>query len=149
MVQYRNVLYSMVWYKKYSTINIVLIRIKDSLQFLEYCLDKLVSNSKDKGQGDDKSLRDTFPTVYFYFKKKCYTKTKTRLMLITLPIFHWPLQLTKVWCNSFHQASQVHILKIRAYFRQINIHLQHHWWTSDNNLGWTIFWKTWGNLYLL
>ena len=46
------------------------IRIQDSLQFLNCSLDILVSNLKDKGLKENKSLKDTFPTMYSYFKKK-------------------------------------------------------------------------------
>ena len=33
-------------------------------------MDKLVSNLKDKGLKETKSLKDTFPSVYTYFKKE-------------------------------------------------------------------------------
>ena len=56
--------------EKFTAMNIGHIRIQDSLQFLNYSLDKLVSNLKDKGLKENKSLKDTFPTVYSYFKKK-------------------------------------------------------------------------------
>ena len=50
--------------EKFTSMNIGPIRIQDSLQFLNYSLDKLVSNLKDKGLKDNKSLKDTFPIVY-------------------------------------------------------------------------------------
>ena len=56
--------------EKFTAMDIGPIRIQDSLQFLNYSLDKLVSNLKDKGLKDTKSLKDTFPTVYTYFKKE-------------------------------------------------------------------------------
>merc|ERR1712025_1166553 len=56
--------------EKFISMDIKNIRIQDSLQFLNYSLDKLVFNLKDKGLKENKSLKDTFPTVYSYFKKK-------------------------------------------------------------------------------
>ena len=44
--------------------------IMDSLQFLKCGLDKQGSNIKDKGLKENKSLKDTFPTVHTYFKKE-------------------------------------------------------------------------------
>ena len=56
--------------EKFISMEIDGVVIKDSLQFLNYSLDKLGSNLKDKGLKENKSLKDTFPTVYSYFKKK-------------------------------------------------------------------------------
>ena len=50
--------------------NIGPIRIKYSLQFLNYSWEKMVSSLKDNGLKDNMSLRDTFSTLYTYFKKK-------------------------------------------------------------------------------
>ena len=44
--------------------------IKDSLKFLNCSLDTLASNLKEKGLNEKKSLKETFPTVYSYYKKK-------------------------------------------------------------------------------
>ena len=55
--------------EKFTSMNIWPIRIQDTLQFLNYSLDKLVSNLEEKGLKDHKSLRETLPTVYAYFKK--------------------------------------------------------------------------------
>merc|ERR1711954_141496 len=46
------------------------IRIQDSLQFINYNFDKLVLNLKDKELKENRSLKDTFPTVNSYFKRK-------------------------------------------------------------------------------
>ena len=56
--------------EKFISMEIDGVVIKDSLQFLNYSLDKLGSNLKDKGLNENKSLKDTFPTVYSCFKKK-------------------------------------------------------------------------------
>ena len=56
--------------EKFISMDIEHIRIQDPLQFLNYSLDKLVFNLKDKGLKENRSLKDTFPTVYSYFKKK-------------------------------------------------------------------------------
>ena len=53
--------------EKFTSMNIWPIRIQDTLQFLNYSLDKLVLNLKDKGLKENMSLKDTFPTVYTYF----------------------------------------------------------------------------------
>ena len=45
--------------------------MKDSLQFLNCGLNKLVANLNKKGMKEGKLLKDTFPTAYSYFKKKC------------------------------------------------------------------------------
>ena len=54
---------------KFSSMEIEGVEIINSLQFLNYSLDKLGSNLKHKGLMENKSLKDTFPTVYTYFKK--------------------------------------------------------------------------------
>ena len=56
--------------EKFKAMNIGPIRIQDFLQFLNSGLEKLVSNLKNKGLKENKSLKDTFPTVYTYFKKE-------------------------------------------------------------------------------
>ena len=45
------------------------LEFKDSLQFLNSSLEKLVKNLKDKGLKEEKSIKDTFPNTYAYFKK--------------------------------------------------------------------------------
>ena len=44
------------------------IEIKDSLNFMSCSLDKLSSNLKEKGRKENKSLQETFPITYAYFK---------------------------------------------------------------------------------
>ena len=44
------------------------IEIKDSLNFMGCSLDKLVSNLKEKGKKENKTLQETFPNTYVYFK---------------------------------------------------------------------------------
>ena len=56
--------------EKFISMEIEGVVIKDSLQFLNYSLDKLGSNLKDKGLKETKLLKDTFSTLYSYFKKK-------------------------------------------------------------------------------
>ena len=46
------------------------IEIKDSLQFTGCSLDKLVSDLREMGQKEQKTLQETFPTTYAYFKKE-------------------------------------------------------------------------------
>ena len=46
------------------------IEIKDSLNFMSCSLDKLVSNLNEKGKKENKSLQETFPITYEYFKNK-------------------------------------------------------------------------------
>merc|ERR1711954_559244 len=55
--------------EKFISMEIEGIVIKDSLQFLNYTLDKLGLNLKDKRLKENKSLKDTFPTVYSFFKR--------------------------------------------------------------------------------
>ena len=45
------------------------LEFKDSLSFLNSSLEKLVNNLKDKGIKEGKSIKDTFPNTYAYFKK--------------------------------------------------------------------------------
>ena len=45
------------------------LEFKDSLQFLNSSLEKLVKNLKDKGLKEEKSIKDTFTNTYAYFKK--------------------------------------------------------------------------------
>ena len=44
--------------------------MKDSLQLLNFGLDKLVANLKEKGMKEGKLLKETFSTTYSYFKEK-------------------------------------------------------------------------------
>ena len=45
------------------------LEFKDSLQFLNSSLEKLVNNLKDKGVKEGKSIKETFPNTYAYLKK--------------------------------------------------------------------------------
>ena len=56
--------------EKFKSIEIEGVVLKESLQFLECGLFKVGSNLKDKVLKENKSLKDTFPTVYNYFKKE-------------------------------------------------------------------------------
>ena len=56
--------------EKFTSMDIGHIRIQDSLQFLNCSLDKLVSNLREKGEKDNKTLKETFPTTYTYFKRE-------------------------------------------------------------------------------
>ena len=56
--------------EKFTSMDIGHIRIQDSLQFLNCSLDKLVSNLREKGGKDNKTLKETFPTAYAYFKRE-------------------------------------------------------------------------------
>merc|ERR1712030_297479 len=53
----------------FMSIKLGTIKIKDSLPFLNSSLEKLVKNLKDKGLKEGKSIKDTFPNTYAYFKK--------------------------------------------------------------------------------
>ena len=55
--------------EKFTSLTIGHIEIKDSLNFMGCSLDKLVSNLKEKGKKEKKTLQETFPNTYAYFKK--------------------------------------------------------------------------------
>ena len=54
--------------EKFISIKLGPVEFKDSLQFLNSSLDKLVKNLKDKGVKEGKTLGETFPHTYEYFK---------------------------------------------------------------------------------
>ena len=56
--------------EKFTMMQIGNIEIKDSLNFMSCSLDKLVSNLNEKGKKENKSLQETFPITYEYFKNK-------------------------------------------------------------------------------
>ena len=55
--------------EKFTSIKVGSIQFKDSTQFLNSSLDKLVKNLKNKGEKEGKELKDTFPNTFAYFKK--------------------------------------------------------------------------------
>ena len=55
--------------EKFMSIKLGTLEIKYSLQFLNSSLEKLVKNLKDKSLKEGKSLKDTFPNTYAYFKR--------------------------------------------------------------------------------
>ena len=55
--------------EKFISIQLGPVEFKDSLQFLNSSLDKLVKNLKDKGVKEGKTLGETFPHTYEYFKR--------------------------------------------------------------------------------
>ena len=55
--------------EKFISIKLGPVEFKDSLQFLNSSLDKLVKNLKDKGVKEGKTLGETFPNTYAYFKR--------------------------------------------------------------------------------
>ena len=55
--------------ESFISIKLGALEFKDSLQFLNSSLEKLVHNLKDKGVKEGKSIKDTFPNTYAYFKK--------------------------------------------------------------------------------
>ena len=55
--------------ESFISIKLGTVEIKDSLSFLNSSLDKLGKNLKDKGEKEGKSIKDTFPNTYSYFKK--------------------------------------------------------------------------------
>ena len=55
--------------ESFISIKIGALEIKDSLQSLNSSLDKLVKNLKDKGIKEGKSIKDTFPNTYAFFKQ--------------------------------------------------------------------------------
>ena len=55
--------------EKFMSIKLGALEFTDSLQFLNSSLEKLVKNLKDKGLKEEKSIKDTFPNTYAYFKK--------------------------------------------------------------------------------
>ena len=56
--------------EKFTAMTFGHIRIQDSLQFLNCSLDKLVSNLRERGVNEKKTLQETYPTAYTYFKNK-------------------------------------------------------------------------------
>ena len=54
--------------EKFISIKLGPVEFKDSLQFLNSSLDKLVKNLKDKGVKEGKTFGETFPHTYEYFK---------------------------------------------------------------------------------
>ena len=56
--------------EKVISMKVAGITLKDSCRLLNCGLDKLVENLKDKGQRENKSLQETFPRTYTYFKKR-------------------------------------------------------------------------------
>ena len=56
--------------EKFISIQLGPVEFKDSLQFLNSSLDKLVKNLKDKGVKEGKTLGETFPHTYEYFKRR-------------------------------------------------------------------------------
>ena len=46
---------------------------KDSLQFLNCSLDKLVTNLREKGVKEGLTLKEILPTTYSYFKDELYS----------------------------------------------------------------------------
>ena len=56
--------------EKFISIKLGSIEFKDSAQFLNSSLDKLVKNLKNKGVEGSTPTKDTFPNTYAYFKKK-------------------------------------------------------------------------------
>ena len=59
------------------------MEFKDSLQFLNSSLDKLVKNLKDKGLREGKSLKETFPNTYEYFKRRWKNVNEDGFELLT------------------------------------------------------------------
>ena len=47
--------------------------MKDSLQFLNCGLAKLVTNPREKGMEEGLTLKEVFPTTYSYFKEELYS----------------------------------------------------------------------------
>ena len=56
--------------EKFTSMKIGFVEMKDSCQLLNCGLDKLVNNLKEKGQKEKKTLAQTFPITYAYFKEK-------------------------------------------------------------------------------
>ena len=56
--------------EKFLSLRIGSVELKDSCQLLNSSLDKLVNNLKEKGMQENKTLSETFPITYNYFKKK-------------------------------------------------------------------------------
>ena len=54
--------------EKFISIKLGAVEFKDSLQFLNSSLDKLAKNLKDKVVKEGKTLGETFPHTYEYFK---------------------------------------------------------------------------------
>ena len=51
--------------EKFTAMEIYGVVMKDSMQFLNCSLDKLVTNLKEKGKKDGKTLKEILPTTYF------------------------------------------------------------------------------------
>ena len=55
--------------KKFTSMEIDGVVMKDSLQFLNCGLDKLVADLREKGMKKGLTLKEIFPTTYSYFKE--------------------------------------------------------------------------------
>ena len=55
--------------ESFLSIKLGTLEFKDSLQFLNSSLDKLVKNLKDKGCKEKKHVKETFPNTYAFFKQ--------------------------------------------------------------------------------
>mgnify|MGYP001198188336 CR=1 FL=1 len=69
--------------EKFISIKVGTVEFKDSLQFLNSSLDKLVNNLKDKGLREGKSLKETFPSTYEYFKRRWKNVNEDAFELLT------------------------------------------------------------------
>ena len=69
--------------ESFLSIKVGTLEFKDSLQFLNSSLDKLVKNLKDKGVKEGKTLKDTFPNTYAFFKKKFQHLNEESIELLT------------------------------------------------------------------
>ena len=69
--------------ESFMSIKLGTLEFKDSLQFLNTSLDKLVTNLKDKGCKEKKHVKDTFPNTYAYFKQNFKDLDENAFELLT------------------------------------------------------------------
>ena len=71
--------------EQFTSMEIDGVMMKDSSQFLNCGLDKLVTNLKEKGMKEGKLLKETFSTTYYYFKEKWGGKVDEEAFELQLP----------------------------------------------------------------
>ena len=69
--------------ESFLSIKLGTLEFKDSLQFLNSSLDKLVKNLKDKGCKEKKHVKETFPNTYAFFKQNYKQMDEDAFELLT------------------------------------------------------------------
>merc|ERR1712208_46795 len=100
--------------EKFMSIKLGTLEFKDSLEFLNSSLEKLVKNLKDKGLKEDKSIKDTFPSTYAYFKKDWNHIDENAFELLTRKGVY-PYE----YMNSWEKMNETKLPSKEDYFSQL------------------------------